>query len=116
MKETELDHLLKTFSESEKKSSFDYEGYGVIDDLKLSKEELKQAFNIMWEICMVSDRDTREDKYLFTNGLIKSKDIFLEQFNSPDTKIPKEKQEKFKTKLQNVEPLVRFLTKIKEVL
>ena len=115
MKEKELNQLL-TMTSSRKQNDYDYEGYAVIENLKMTKDELKQAVDIMWTICMEQDKDSRDNNYLFANGLIRSKEIFLSHYNDPEHSIPQDKMDKFRSKLQNIEPLVRFLTKLKEVI
>jgi len=117
MDKQELDSLLTKISSSAKQEQdgYDYAGYGKITDLKLTNEQLKSAVDIMWKICMEFDKDTRDKDYLFGGGLIKSKDVFLSQ-KEKDVKIPKEKEEKFREKLENIRPLVEFLIKLKEII
>lgn len=104
-------------------SEFDYAGYATVDNLKLTQEDLKKAFDIMWDLVMVASKDERNAKYLFTHGIIKSKDIFLERKakQTPEmSSFQKDSFEKdakiFMTKLQNMEALVHFLIKLKEVI
>jgi len=96
-------------------TGYDYAGDGKISDLKMKPQQLKTAVDIMWSICMELDKDTRDKEYLFGGGLIKSKDIFLSQ-KEKDVKIPKEKEDLFREKLENIKPLVEFLIKLKEVI
>lgn len=122
MKADEFDLLYKIIQEDNPKDDFDYEGYGILDNSTLTKNELKTAVDIMWEIIMSLDSTERDDKYLFSKGLIKSKDIFLAQKekSSELTSSKKEtfdkKVEIFRKKLQNSQPLVEFLIKIKDIL
>lgn len=121
----QVDDLLRKISsdvaaEQKAQEEFDYAGYGLLDKMvdagKLTKDDIKKAVTIMWDICMELDKDSRDQTYLFGKGLIKSKDIFLSQFNRPDVELPQEKVDKFRHKLENIKPLVDFLVKIKDVL
>ncbi|WZE63550.1 hypothetical protein PANI_CDS0030 [Maribacter phage Panino] len=119
----EFDDLLsKLNNDGDGVIDYDYEGYAIVDDLKLSKEDIKQAVDIMWEIVMTTDTKQRENTYLFAKGLIKSKNLFLEAKAKEET-LPENKKEVFKHKenifrqrLENVKPLVDFLIKMKEVI
>ena len=113
-----MNDLLRKISSKAKseQDAYDYAGYAVISDLKMTREELRKAMAIMWDICMGMTKDERDEKYLFGKGLIKSKDIFLSQYNRTDVNIPQEKIDAFRTKLENVKPLVDFLIKVKEVI
>lgn len=118
MDKKDLDSLLqKIFSSKEVKDKelYDYQGYGLVSDLKMSKEQVKEALAIMWSLCMEYSKEERDNKFLFGQGLIKSKEIFLTQKES-GVNIPKEKEEKFKEKLENIRPLIEFLVKMKEVI
>lgn len=122
MDDNEFKDLLGDIS-NKKKEGFDYEGFGIITDMKLSKAELHKVIEIIWEILMTSTTAEREKKYLFPHGLIKAKSMFLDQKNAITADTPFDKITKFnsqatvfKGRLQNVEPLVHFLIKIREVL
>ena len=118
MKNKELTDLLRTISSKakEEQDKYDYAGYGVITDAKISREQLDEALNIMWDICMNLSKEERDEKYLFGRGLIKSKDIFLSQYKKEGVTIPEEKVNKFRDKLERVKPLVEVLIKLKEVI
>jgi len=115
MNKKEMDNLLMKISSENKQQDFDYAGYESISNLKMSPEQLKAAFQIMWEIVFDADKETRDSKYLFGKGLVKSKDIFLTQ-KEKGINIPVQKEDAFKEKLINVKPLAEFLIKLKEVL
>lgn len=118
MKKNEIDDLLRTISSKakEEQAAYDYEGYAVLTDLKMTRDDLRKALAIMWDITMSMSKDERDDKYLFGKGLVKSKDIFMSQYQKPDINIPEEKVDKFRSKLENIKPLVDFLIKAKEVI
>ncbi len=118
-----LDDVLNSLKGKNIKDAYDYEGYAVLDNLELSREDLKRAVDIMWDIVMTMDLKQREGKYLFSKGLIRSKNIFLAQKEKMDAVDDKEKKETFELKadifrerLENAKPLVNFLIKIKELL
>lgn len=117
-----LDDVLNSLKGKNIKDAYDYEGYAVLDKLELSREELKQAVNIMWEIVMTMDTKQREGKYLFSKGLIRSKNIFLAQKDKLGELTGEKKDtfelkaEIFRQRLENTKPLVNFLIKIKELL
>lgn len=115
MKNQTIAGILEIIS-SDKGNNFDYEGYATLDEMKLTKAELTSALKVMWDICMEMDESQRKQKYLFNNGLLKSKDNFMEQYNNPNVNIPSEKIDNFRNKLENIKPLVDFLIKIKEIL
>lgn len=118
MSSEELNNLIQTISSDSinwtKEDEFDYEGYTLIRNAKMTKAELKKALTIIWDICMNMTQEERDSKYLFGNGLIKSKDIFMRQRENK-VEIPQEKVQKFREKLEAVKPLVDFLLKMKEV-
>jgi hypothetical protein len=117
-----LDDVLKSLKEQNIKDTYDYEGYAVLDALKMTRGELKQAVDIMWEIVMTMDLKQREGKYLFGKGLIRSKNIFLAQKEKVDGLTGEKrdtfdlKADIFRERLENTKPLVQFLIKIKELL
>jgi hypothetical protein len=117
-----LDDVLQSLKGKNIKDAYDYEGYAVLDRLELSKEELKLAVDIMWDIVMTMDTKQREGKYLFSKGLIRSKNIFLSQkekaglLTGEQKDIFNLKSEIFRKRLENAKPLVDFLIKIKELL
>lgn len=115
MEKPDINDILKLISSKEKKDSYDYEGYGVIENLKMSRKELRDAIDIMWEICMELDKDQRDKKYLFGKGIIESKDVFLKQYKTGKS-LDQSKVNAFKHKLENVKPLVEVLIKLKEVI
>lgn len=130
MKEKDLKDLMGTISSSkitlETLDTFDYKGYGVVQDLRMSREDLRKATLIMWDICMEMESNQRDSEYLFNKGLIKAKDSFLILKNRIESNqanldnATKEdflaKEEAFKQKLINIKPLIEVLIKLKEVL
>lgn len=100
----------------------DYSGFATVDSLNLSKEELKAAVDIMWDIVMTHDRKQREELYLNETGLQNSLQIFEEE----KQKFPRMKDEDAANflrmqhilgqKIKNVKPLVDVLVKLKNVL
>jgi hypothetical protein len=56
-----LDDVLQSLKGKNIKDAYDYEGYAVLDRLELSKEELKLAVDIMWDIVMTMD--TKQERY-----------------------------------------------------
>lgn len=117
-----LDDVLKSLKNKDINDTYNYEGYGVLDNLELSRDDLKKAIDIFWEIIMVMDLKQREGKYLFSKGLINSKDIFISQKNKMESITGNRKDvfnlkaEIFRERLENVKPAVKFLIKIKELL
>jgi len=116
-----LDEALKV-SSTDKKSDFDYEGYTILDNLTLSRVEIEQAIDIMWEIVMTLKKEDRDSLYLFGNGLLPSKDLFLKKKEESGSLKGAEKEQFeqkvdiFRKKLENIKPLVQFLMKVKEVM
>lgn len=119
----ELNNLMKQISpnKEQKKDEFDYSGYGVIENMELSKEDLRKALYIMWDIVMKMSSDERDSKYLFKNGVIKSKEVFSQRMdaikngNQPESASFIEAKEIFESKLKSLRPLVEFLVKMKEI-
>tara|TARA_R110000737_G_C14624761_1_gene494621 strand:- start:43496 stop:43873 length:378 start_codon:yes stop_codon:yes gene_type:complete len=117
-----LDDVLQSLKGKNIKDAYDYEGYAVLDRLELSREELKQAVDIMWEIVMTMDTKQREGKYLFSKGLIRSKNIFMVQKEKAELLTGEKldtfnlKADIFRERLENAKPLVNFLIKVKELL
>lgn len=122
MQGRDLDDLLTELGQKEEKDKFDYEGYAVLDNMKLTRKELKEAVDLMYDIVMTMDSTTREQQYLFGKGLIASKDIFMRQKEKVKSLSPADKEtfelkaDIFRKRLERVRPLVSFLIKIKEVL
>ena len=119
----EFDDLNTILSKEEKVTpDYDYEGFAVLDNLKMSKEDLKKAVDIMWEIVMTSTSKERDERYLFSKGLIKSKEVFLstKEKYKDTTGDEKDKfnktKEIFRERLESVKPLVEFLIKVKEII
>ena len=106
----------------EKEVDFDYEGYAILESMKLPREDVRKAFTIMWEICMELSAQDRDTKYLFGAGLMKSKEVFLEKLaqtkdmNEAELKEFNKNKEIFTKKLTDVQPLIDFLIKAKEVI
>lgn len=115
----ELTELISTITSSRDKIRKDYEGFEIISDNldnKLTKKQLIQAINIMWELVMTADKQTRDDKYLFARGVLEFNEGFKKKVKSdPNFEMPKEQIEKVKTKIENLKPLVEFLIKMKDV-
>lgn len=122
MQGRDLDELLNQLSHKNKKDSYDYEGYAVLENLKMTREELAAAVDVAWDIVMKLDNKARDNKYLFSTGLIRSKNVFMKQkvnavnFTGEKRDTFDFKAEIFREKLENVKPLVLFLVKIKELL
>jgi hypothetical protein len=125
MTEDEFKKLMESVQDSHEndESGFDYAGYGILDNLKMSKEELKEAYTTMWDLVMVCTKEERDTKYLFTHGILKSKEIFLERKTKQTPEVSDFQKEifqkeasVFQKKLENMEALVHFLIKLNEVL
>lgn len=99
-----------------------YEAYGIIESLDLSKEDLLSAVTLMERILLKSDTEERKEKYLFDRGAVEAREIYLKRKEDYDSlsfedKVKfKIKEENFEKKMGNIEPLVKFILKIKEVL
>lgn len=121
MTSKELNKLISNLS-SKKEAPSRYEGFGVIDKLELSIEDLRKAVKVGEDILLRMDKDERNETYLFDQGLLKSKENFLsiaQRYDklSPSDQLKFDTQQKlFSVKLQNVEPLVSFILKLKEIL
>lgn len=123
MEENEFKDLLGGLSKEGAQDAFDYEGYGLVSNLKLTREDIKKAVDIIWDMTMVCSRKERDDKYLFPFGIIKSKEMFLQQREKMTSTTPQNKQLAFDTqssimreRLTNIEPLILFAIKMREVL
>lgn len=121
MTSKELNKLISNLS-SKKEPLSKYEGFAKIDNLELSVEELKAAVKVAEDIVLKMDKNERNEVYLFDQGLLKSKDNFLftaQRYNklTPGDQLKFDTQQKlFSAKLKNVEPLVSFILKLKEIL
>lgn len=123
MDEEEFKDLMSGISAKGKQDAFDYEGYGVVSNLKLSREDLKKAHGIMWTLVMEATKKERDEQYLFPFGVIKSKELYMTQKKNINTTTPPAKLHAFETqsaimreRLTNIEPLILFLIKLNEVL
>ena len=122
MQGRDLNELLNEISKKSKEESYDYEGYAVIENLKMTREQLTEAIDVAWDIVMKMDNKARDNKYLFSTGLIRSKNVFLKQkanaanYTGEKRDTFEFKAEIFREKLENVKPLVLFLVKLKELL
>ena len=122
MEGNDLSKLLDSLGQKSIKDEYDYAGYAVVDNLKLTRKDVKEAVEIMWSIVMTMDTTQRENKYLFSKGLIRSKDIFLAQKEKVGELTDDQKKNFdfqaniFKERLENSKPLVEFLIKIRELI
>lgn len=122
MQDRDLDELLNALAQRSKEDEYDYEGYAIIDSMKMSRKELQDAVDVAWDIVMKMDNKARDNKYLFSKGLIRSKNIFMKQkadaanYTGEKRETFDFKSEIFREKLENIKPLVLFLVKIKELL
>ena len=107
---------------SKKTQSKDYEGYKMIEDAKLSREEIRAAIKILEELLLTGDREDMYQKYLFPKGfLLAKKTVDQAQKDLPD--FPPhmadlfEKQYKgYVQKIKDVKPLLDLIFKLKEVI
>jgi len=125
MTEDEFKNLMVNVRASHNKgeSGYNYAGYGIVENLAMSNAELKAAHAIIWDLIMVCTKEQRDSKYLFSHGVLKSKEIFLERkakMTDEMTPFHKDMFAKdaliFQKKLENLKPLVDYLIKLKVVL
>lgn len=111
--------MVSKITSEKEKQMVDYEGFRIISeslDNKLTKADLIAALEIMWKLVMEMDKNTRDEQYLFGKGLLQFNEVFKTKTAAKEFKMEKEQQEKLKTKINNLKPLVDFLIKMKDVI
>tara|TARA_R110000822_G_scaffold36734_4_gene103204 strand:+ start:3606 stop:3944 length:339 start_codon:yes stop_codon:yes gene_type:complete len=111
--------MISKITSEKEQAKFDYEGFQIISeslDNKLTKADLIKALEIMWKLVMEMDKDTRDEQYLFSKGLMQFNEVFKVKSAADGFTMEQAQQDKLKTKIDNLKPLVDFLLKMKDVI